>query len=63
LVGWCCGGGVVPRAVWCSDHPEAPVVAVGFVGGLFIIWRHKGNIDRLRAGTENVFTFGKKKTA
>jgi glycerol-3-phosphate acyltransferase PlsY len=57
------GAGLFPLAVWMIDHPETPVVAVAFVGGLFIIWRHKGNIDRLRAGTENVFTFGKKKTA
>ena len=57
------GAGLVPLAVWMIDHPETPVVAVAAAGGLFIIWRHKGNIDRLRAGTENVFTFGKKKTA
>jgi glycerol-3-phosphate acyltransferase PlsY len=57
------GAGLFPLAVWMIDHPETPVVVVAFVGGLFIIWRHKGNIDRLRAGTENVFTFGKKKTA
>ena len=57
------GAGLFPLAVWMIDQPETPVVAVAFVGGLFIIWRHKGNIDRLRAGTENVFTFGKKKTA
>ncbi len=57
------GAGLFPLAVWMIDHPETPVVAVAAAGGLFIIWRHKGNIDRLRAGTENVFTFGKKKTA
>lgn len=57
------GAGLFPLAVWMIDHPETPVVAAALAGGVFIIWRHKGNIDRLRAGTENVFTFGKKKTA
>lgn len=57
------GAGLFPLAVWMIDHPETPVVAVALAGGVFIIWRHKGNIERLRAGTENVFTFGKKKTA
>ena len=57
------GAGLFPLAVWMIDHPETPVVAAALAGGVFIIWRHKGNIERLRAGSENVFTFGKKKTA
>lgn len=57
------GAGLFPVAVWMIDHPEWPLVLAALVGGVFIIWRHAGNIERLRAGTENVFTFGKKKAA
>ena len=57
------GAGLFPLAVWMIDHPDAPVVWAALAGGLFIIWRHKSNIGRLRAGNENVFTFGKKKAA
>lgn len=57
------GAGLFPLAVWMIDHPGAPVVWAALAGGVFIIWRHKANIGRLRAGTENVFTFGKKKAA
>jgi len=57
------GAGLFPLAVWMIDHPDAPLVLAALAGGLFIIWRHKANIERLRAGTENVFTFSKKKAA
>lgn len=57
------GAGLFPLAVWMIDHPETPLVVAALAGGLFIIWRHSANIARLRAGTENVFTFGKKKSA
>ncbi|HEU0122300.1 MAG TPA: glycerol-3-phosphate 1-O-acyltransferase PlsY [Bryobacteraceae bacterium] len=57
------GAGLFPLAVWMIDHPGAPLTLAALAGGLFIIWRHKSNIERLRAGTENVFSFGKKKAA
>jgi glycerol-3-phosphate acyltransferase PlsY len=47
-----------PLAVYLISHPEPEVLAVALIGGLFIVWRHKSNIERLRAGTENVFRFG-----
>lgn len=56
------GAGLFPVAVWMIDHPDTPLVVAALVGGVFIIWRHSANIERLRAGTENVFTFGKKRT-
>lgn len=46
-----------PLAVWIILHPPLPVVAAAIVAGAFIVWRHRSNIDRLRAGTENVFSF------
>lgn len=50
--------GSLPLAVWLISHPPAPVVVAAALAGAFIIWRHKSNIQRLRAGTENVFSFG-----
>jgi acyl phosphate:glycerol-3-phosphate acyltransferase len=47
-----------PLAVWLIEHPPAILTATAAVSGAFIIWRHKGNIGRLRTGTENVFSFG-----
>ena len=57
------GAGLFPVAVWMIDHPAAPIVTAALAGGVFIIWRHSANIERLRAGKENVFTFGKKRAA
>ena len=50
-----------PLAVWLIQHPPLPVLAAAVLGGAFIIWRHKSNIQRLRAGTENAFSFRGKK--
>ena len=53
--------GLFPLAVYLIAKPEWPVLAAAVFSGAFIVWRHKTNIARLRAGTENVFTFSKKK--
>lgn len=50
-----------PFAVWLILHPAWPVLLASFVAGVFVIWRHSGNIERLRAGTENVFQWGSQK--
>jgi len=50
------GAGALPLAVWMIVHPPVPVTLAALFCGLFIIWRHKSNIARLRAGTENVFS-------
>ena len=55
------GASTFPLAVWLLLHPPIPVVIAAVIGGAFIVWRHSGNIQRLRAGTENVFTFGSRK--
>jgi len=46
--------------VWLILHPPAPVLAAALIAGAFIIYRHKSNIERLRAGTENRFSWSKK---
>lgn len=52
------GAATLPLAVWLISHPAAPVIAAALVGGGFIVWRHRDNIVRLRAGKENVLSLG-----
>lgn len=44
-----------PLGVWLILHPPAPVLLASLIAAGFIVYRHKANIDRLRAGTESVF--------
>jgi glycerol-3-phosphate acyltransferase PlsY len=54
--------GLLPLAVWLISHSPLPVVAAALVAGAFIIWRHKPNLERIRAGEEHVLSFrGKRK--
>ncbi len=53
--------GSFPLAVWLISHPPTAVLIASILAGAFIVWRHKGNLQRLRAGTEHVFSFGGKK--
>lgn len=55
------GAALFPFAVWLLYHPGPVVMTCVTFCGLFIIWRHRSNIERLRAGTENVFRFGGRK--
>lgn len=52
--------GTFPLGVYLISHPPAPVLAASLVSGAFIVWRHKSNLERLRAGSENVFRWGKR---
>lgn len=45
--------GLLPLAVWLISHPPAPVTVAAAAAGAFIIWRHKSNLERLRAGQEH----------
>ncbi len=49
-----------PFGVWIILHPPVQVTIAAFIAGAFIVYRHKSNWSRLRAGTENVFTWGRK---
>jgi glycerol-3-phosphate acyltransferase PlsY len=53
--------GSLPLAAWLISHPPLPVVLAALVAGAFIIWRHKENIARLRAGKEHVLSFRRRK--
>jgi glycerol-3-phosphate acyltransferase PlsY len=55
------GAAAFPFAVWLISHPPLPVLAAAAFAAAFIIWRHKENIARLRAGKENVLSFGGKR--
>jgi glycerol-3-phosphate acyltransferase PlsY len=47
-----------PLAVFLISHPPAVVLAAAFVCSWFIVFRHRSNIERIRAGNENVFSLG-----
>ncbi len=49
--------GSLPVAVWLITHPAWPITAAAVVAGAFVIWRHRANIERLRAGNEHAFSF------
>jgi glycerol-3-phosphate acyltransferase PlsY len=53
--------GTFPLAVWLIAHPSLVVVAAAILSGALIVYRHRENIERLRAGTESVFSFGSRK--
>ena len=52
--------GTFPLGVWLILHPPAPVLIAALIAGAFIVYRHKSNIERLRTGTENRFSWKKK---
>lgn len=49
----------VPLAAWWTDAPRAYFL-FGVVAALFVIYRHKANIERLAAGTESKIKAGKR---
>lgn len=51
--------GAFPFGVWMILHPPVDVTLAAFLAGGFIVYRHSSNIQRLRAGTENVFAWKK----
>ncbi|HEY4363251.1 MAG TPA: glycerol-3-phosphate 1-O-acyltransferase PlsY [Bryobacteraceae bacterium] len=51
--------GTFPLGVWLILHPSPELLAASIVAGWFIVYRHRGNLDRIRAGTENVFRWSK----
>ena len=49
-----------PFGVWLILHPPIYVFLAALLAGAFIVWRHSANIGRLRAGTENMFSWKRK---
>jgi glycerol-3-phosphate acyltransferase PlsY len=54
--------GMFPLAVWMFMQPPLSLVCASIVSGAFIIYRHRANLARIRAGTEHVLSLGSKKT-
>jgi glycerol-3-phosphate acyltransferase PlsY len=52
------GAATVPLAVWLIQQAPVPVIVATAIAGGFVIYKHSGNIRRLRAGTEHVFSLG-----
>lgn len=50
--------GSLPLATWLIEHPPPIVIFATLIAAIFIIYRHRANIDRIRSGTENVLRFG-----
>ena len=48
-----------PVACWMILHPDWPVLVAALGAAVLIVERHRGNIDRIRAGEERVFHFGR----
>jgi glycerol-3-phosphate acyltransferase PlsY len=49
---------LLPFAVWLIEHPPAYVIAAACIAGMFIVWRHRANLQRIRTGNENLLSFG-----
>ena len=46
-----------PFGVWMILHPPFQITGAAFLAGAFVVYRHKSNWQRLRAGTESVFSW------
>lgn len=51
---------LLPFSMWLF-YPSLPFIIFSVAAALFVIWLHRSNISRLRAGTENKLGFGNKK--
>ena len=55
----------LPAGVWATfgNHQSVALGIATTALGAMVVWKHKGNIARLKAGTENRVNFGKKSSA
>lgn len=48
--------GTFPLAVFLILHPPTMVLLASIIAGAFIVYRHRANMERIRAGNEHVFS-------
>ena len=53
---------IFPFIYWAIYVPAHELIVAFIIASALILYRHKGNIERLRAGRENVFSFKGGKT-
>ena len=61
-VGSIAAAAFLPVATWATGGRGALIAVTGVLGGL-AIYKHRGNLQRLRNGTENKIMLGKKRTS
>ena len=49
-----------PLGVWLIDHPPFDVFFASLFAAAFIVYRHRANLQRIRAGKEHVFSWTRK---
>ncbi|MDP9054601.1 MAG: glycerol-3-phosphate 1-O-acyltransferase PlsY [Acidobacteriota bacterium] len=49
--------GLFPVACWMILHPAWPVLTSALGAAMIVVYRHRDNIGRIRAGDERVFSF------
>ena len=49
--------GLFPIACWMILHPDWPLLFAATASAVLVIWRHRDNIERIRACNERVFQF------
>ena len=52
--------GLFPIGCWMILHPGWPVLVSAAGAAVIVIYRHSGNIARIRAGEERIFSFRRK---
>lgn len=52
---------VFPLGVYLIERPGLPVMLAAIFASVLVIYKHKGNIERLLAGTERKFTWSSRK--
>ncbi len=50
------GALIFPFLYWAIYRPSQDLLIAAIIAGALVIYRHKGNIARLRSGQENVFS-------
>jgi glycerol-3-phosphate acyltransferase PlsY len=54
------GAILYPFACLIILHPDWPVLLAAVASSVLILWRHQGNIARIREGNENILSFGRR---